>query len=151
MYGSVSNEPQLFIKDKGNIDLKSEEAFSNSFSLEYRDEQFNSEITFYEIKMSNQISQIEFDSILTRCLDSLDSSSEWCGYINRALDGTFSSSGGFISSPFYNISSFKTEGIDFKINFSLDSRFGEIEINNFINILLKKNLSLIHISEPTRL
>ena len=139
LYGSVSNEAQLFIKDKGNIDLKSEEAFSNSLSLEYRDKQFNSEITFYEIKMSNQISQIEFDSILTRCVDSLDASSEWCGYINRALDGTFSSSGGFISSPFYNISSFKTEGIDFKINFSIDSRFGEIEINNFINILLKKN------------
>ena len=138
LYGSVSNEAQLFIKDKGNIDLKSEEAFSNSLSLEYRDKQFNSEITFYEIKMSNQISQIEFDSILTRCVDSLDASSEWCGYINRALDGTFSSSGGFISSPFYNISSFKTEGIDFKINFSIDSRFGEIEINNFINILLKK-------------
>ena len=138
LYGSVSNEAQLFIKDKGNIDLKSEEAFSNSLSLEYRDKQFNSEITFYEIKMSNQISQIEFDSILTRCVDSLDASSEWCGYINRALDGTFSSSGGFISSPFYNISSFKTEGIDFKINFLIDSRFGEIEINNFINILLKK-------------
>ncbi len=138
LYGSVRNEAQLFIKDKGNIDLKSEEAFSNSLSLEYRDKQFNSEITFYEIKMSNQISQIEFDSILTRCVDSLDASSEWCGYINRALDGTFSSSGGFISSPFYNISSFKTEGVDFKINFSIDSRFGEIEINNFINILLKK-------------
>ena len=85
---------QLFIKDKGNINLKSEEAFSNSFSFEYRNDQFNSEITFYKIKMSNQISQIEFDSILTRCVDSLDSNSEWCGYINRALDGTFSSSGG---------------------------------------------------------
>ena len=139
LYGSVSNEAQLFIKDKGNINLKSEEAFSNSFSFEYRNDQFNSEVTFYKIKMSNQISQIEFDSILTRCVDSLDSNSEWCGYINRALDGTFSSSGGFISSPFYNISSFKTEGIDFKIKYSLNSRFGEIEIDNFVNILLKKN------------
>ena len=106
MYGSVSNEAQLFIKDKGNIDLKSEEAFSNSLSFEYRDEQFISEITLYEIKMSNQISQIEFDSIFARCVESLDVTSEWCGYINRALDGTFSSSGGFISSPYYNISSF---------------------------------------------
>ena len=138
LYGSVSNEPQLFIKDKGNIDLKSEEAFSNSLSFEYRDEQFISEITLYEIKMSNQISQIEFDSIFARCVESLDVTSEWCGYINRALDGTFSSSGGFISSPYYNISSFKTEGVDFKINFSVDTRFGEIEIDNFINILLKK-------------
>ena len=144
LYGSVSNEAQLFIKDKGNIDLKSEEAFSNSFSLEYRDKQFNSEMTFYEIKMSNQISQIEFDSILTRCVESLDASSEWCGYINRALDGTFSSSGGFISSPFYNISSFKTAGIDFKINFSVDSNFGEIEIDNFVNILLKKTYQESH-------
>ena len=138
LYGSVSNEPQLFIKDKGNIDLKSEEAFSNSLSFEYRDEQFISEITLYEIKMSNQISQIEFDSIFARCLESLDVTSEWCGYINRALDGTFSSSGGFISSPYYNISSFKTEGVDFKINFLVDTRFGKIEIDNFINILLKK-------------
>ena len=44
--------------------------------------------------MSNQISQIEFDSILTRCVDSLDSNSEWCGYINRALMVLFHQSGG---------------------------------------------------------
>jgi outer membrane receptor protein involved in Fe transport len=89
--------------------------------------------------MSNQISQIEFDSILTRCVESLDASSEWCGYVNRALDGSFSSSGGYISSPFYNISSFKTEGIDFNLNYSMNTMLGEIGLSNFTNILLKKN------------
>ena len=139
LYGSVDNEAQLFIKDKGNLNLDSEEAYSNSLSIEYINDGLNAEMIFYEIKMSNQISQIEFDSILTRCVESLDASSEWCGYVNRALDGSFSSSGGYISSPFYNISSFKTEGIDFNLNYSMNTMLGEIGLSNFTNILLKKN------------
>ena len=77
----------------------------------------NLKIDYYQINMEDQISQLNITSVINNCVESQSISSYWCRLINRANDGTLSTSGSFVSTPLFNLSEFDTSGIDLKFTY----------------------------------
>ena len=130
---------QLYLRSSGNLNLDPEESISNSISLIMETQFSKLEIDYYQINMEDQISQLNITSVINNCVESQSISSYWCGLINRANDGTLSTSGSFVSTPLFNLSEFDTSGIDLKFTYLIDTSFGELAFNNFTNILLNKD------------
>ena len=141
LYGSVDDSSaQLYSRGSGNLNLNPEEAISNSvsFILDLSNT-LVAELDFYKIKMKDQISSLSINTVIDNCVTSASNTSYWCNLINRASDGTLSTSGSFVRTPYYNISKFNIEGLDLKISYQIESNLGLISLSNLSNFLINKS------------
>ena len=74
---------------------------------------------YFHIKVEDYISTVGADTILSRCLDTLDS--KYCSLVHRDSEGSlWLSSNGYVTDTTLNTGSLDTSGVDFEVNYSAD-------------------------------
>ena len=123
----------------GNLNLSPESAITSSLGFIFNDIENYFELDFYNINLEDQIGSSDADTILSKCLDT--GLSKWCSLINRnSTTGTFHEGDGRINTPLLNFVSNKITGVDILYKKSFETKFGILELSNFSNFLIKREI-----------
>ncbi|HYG28573.1 MAG TPA: TonB-dependent receptor, partial [Caulobacteraceae bacterium] len=142
-YGLIPQCPanQCAVLTGGNADLRQETAktFTVGFTTQPRLlPGFLASVDYFKIEIEDVISTIPLDIILTRCLETGDST--FCSQVvrnpaNGILFGTTVGAGGYINGASVNVAESVTEGWDFQASYNLPlldwgmDRFGGVSFN----------------------
>jgi outer membrane receptor protein involved in Fe transport len=131
-YGSISPNPaaQYNGKTGGNPKLQPETATTTSFGIGFTPHwvpNLRFQIDYYDIKITNIIRAIGFNTIVNACA----TSDQFCDLIHRdALGSLWLTTGGYITDTLANVGNLETKGVDFDASYQYDfGRFGRINTN----------------------
>ena len=141
LYGTISaTEAQVNTVIGGNLTLRPETAFTNSFSFLYSDN-IDLEVDFYFISLKDKISSPEASFVLNSCLET--GNPYFCNLLERnPTTGTFFEGTGKIETPLLNISRQNLLGMDIKIFQTFPLKFSEMILTNYFSYLHKNDLQL---------
>lgn len=106
----------------GNPDLAPETSDTYSYGFVLRPSLIHGlslSADYFHIKVEDYISTVGADTIISRCLDTLDN--KYCGLVHRDSDGSlWLSSDGYVVDTTLNTGSLDTSGVDFELNYATD-------------------------------
>ena len=140
LYGSIEMPASsIATTTGGNLNLSPERAITSSLGFIFNNSENYLELDIYNIDLEDQIGSSDADTVLTKCLDT--GLNKWCSLINRnPTTGTFHEGDGRINTPLLNFVSNKITGVDIFYKKSFETKFGILNVSNFSNFLIKREI-----------
>ncbi|AXR07687.1 TonB-dependent receptor domain-containing protein [Salinimonas sediminis] len=113
----------------GNRNLRAEQSTSETIGLIYQPswfKGFTATVDYWEIELTDAISQVDAQTIVDRCVDSTSGvDNEYCGLISRNAAGEIS----LIQSYSLNLAGQEASGVDFEFGYDFDALEGSFRTN----------------------
>ena len=140
LYGSIEiPASSIATTTGGNLNLSPERAITSSLGFIFNNSENYLELDIYNIDLEDQIGSSDADTVLTKCLDT--GLNKWCSLINRnPTTGTFHEGDGRINTPLLNFVSNEITGVDIFYKKSFETKFGILNVSNFSNFLIKREI-----------
>jgi len=131
--GSPNRSLPVYVISSGNLDLKPEKADTTTFGVVLQPAffpGFGASVDYYDIELEDAISTLGAQVTIDQCFGG---ATELCSQLTRDQDGLLLS----VATPFLNIASLETSGIDFEANYRHALGTGQLSLRLLANYVDK--------------